>query len=105
MNNEKMKLEDRNIENTHPAELKRLYNEKHDKTINSLTKKKEFSLVSLVFFLLVAILLFVKPIIFDATIAIVPTVIACAFSVAAIVCTLYIKEELMQRKITNLLLD
>jgi len=105
MNNTELKLEDRNVDNTHPAELKRLYNEKHDKVINKFRSRKEFSIVSSIFFLFVAFFLYAKPILFDSHAAIVPAVIAVAFSMAIIIFNLYIKDELMQRKITNLLLD
>jgi len=97
-------LEGKTVDNTHPAELKRLHNEKSDMAIEGLQKKKEFSIVSFIFFMLVSIVMYVKPVIFSAETSIVPSVIAFAFSLAVIAFELCIKDGLRRKRMTNLLL-
>jgi len=100
-----LKLEERNVENTNPIELKKLHNENFDRMIKGFEGKREFSIVSFVFFTLVSILMYVNPIIVDAEFALVPSIIAFVFSLAIIVFDLYVKDKLMQKRMTIGLLE
>lgn len=82
MKNEELKLEDRNIENTHPAELKRIQRKEIQVSIESYKKKIEFALVNVTFFLFIIVMMFLNQS-FNNYFIIIPGVIAMAFSVRA----------------------
>lgn len=105
MKKESLKLEDRNVKNTKPEVLKRLHNEDFERKIENLRKKKEFSIVSFIFFALVSIMFYVKPVIFGSDAAIYPSLIMITFSLAIIVCEFLIKDGLVCQRISNSLID
>jgi len=95
-----MNTEERNIENTHPAELKRIQRKEVQDNIDSCKRKMEFSLISTAFFLFVMVMVLANQVLVNY-IAIVPGVIAIVFAVKSE----FSHEELKSERISQRMLE
>lgn len=94
-------LKNRNIDNTHPALLKRLEREEIENRILSYRKKKQFSAVSGAFFLFIGVMVLLNSEIINPYFAIVPGVIALVFG---LLCFIY-KDRILTEIITRGMLE
>ncbi len=77
-----MNTEERNIDNTHPSELKRIQRKEIQDNIDSCKKKMEFSIVSAAFFLFIMLMVIINQSLINY-LAIIPGAIAIVFAVKA----------------------
>lgn len=95
-------LEGKNIDNTHPAELKRLENQEIENSIKSNKKKIEFSIVSIFFFLFVSGTIIINPEIISPYFAIATGFISLIFVGATFVFREHLKTDRIAQKMLHL---
>lgn len=89
------------IENTHPAEIKRVQRKEIQDRIDGLKGRVTFSIVNLLLFLFVGVTILMMPNTLSSYYAIIPGVISLVFIVLTIVFIEHIKTE----KITQRMLE
>lgn len=94
-------LDGRNIDNTHPAELKRLQQEEIDDKIESLKRKVKFCAVNAIFFAFIGVMVLLNLRIINPYFAIIPGVIALVFGLLFI---LY-RDYILQERLAKIMLD
>lgn len=98
----KTELEERNIDNTHPAELKRIQRKEIDDNIIIHKRRIEFTMVSATFFLLVGAIILLNPNVINSYFAIIPSVISLIFIAATFIFREHLKTEKIARRMLEL---
>jgi hypothetical protein len=98
-----MKLNDRNVNNTEPIELKRLQNDSHEKSINRFIGFRKFSIINFLFFAFISIMFCMNPLVSEFMV--IPSTISLTFSLSIIVFEMFVKDTLIKKRIFNSLID